>query len=72
MSHIDDIWDFLSNDKETAEALYDSHLSLVTMKTNQAMKGLTALAFVIFPMTLVARMYRCFSFGHRRKKRPQK
>lgn len=57
IEHIDDIWSFLSNDKETAEALYDSHLSLVTMRTNQAMRTLTVLSFLVFPMTLVAGVF---------------
>jgi magnesium transporter len=56
-SHIDDIWNFLAGDKETAEALYDSHLSLVTMRTNQAIKNLSGLAFIIFPMSLVAAIF---------------
>jgi magnesium transporter len=57
IEHIDDIWSFLSNDKETAEALYDSHLSLVTMKTNQAMRTLTVLSFLVFPLTLIAGVF---------------
>jgi magnesium transporter len=57
IAHIEDIWSFLSNDKETAEALYDSHLSLVTIKTNQAMRTLTLLSFLVFPMTLVATVF---------------
>jgi magnesium transporter len=57
IEHVDDIWSVLANDKETAEALYDSHLSLVTMKTNQAMRTLTVLSFLILPMTLVATVF---------------
>lgn len=57
VTHIEDIWNFLSNDKETAEALYDSHLSLMTLKTNHAIKNLTGLAFIVFPMTLVAAIF---------------
>jgi len=57
IAHIDDIWNFLSNDRDTAETLYESHLSLVTMKTNHAMKSLTALAFVIFPTSLAAAIF---------------
>lgn len=57
IAHIEDIWGFISNNKETAETLYDSHLSLVTMKTNQAMRTLTVLSFLVFPMTLVAAIF---------------
>jgi magnesium transporter len=55
--HDREIAEFLDNYKDTVDALYDSHLSLVTYRTNKATKTLTALAFVIFPMTLVAAIF---------------
>jgi magnesium transporter len=55
--HYREIKDFLENYRDTVNALYDSHLSLVTYRTNQATKTLTALAFIVFPMTLVAAVF---------------
>ncbi len=56
-AHGREICDFLNNDKDTIDALYDSHLSLISHHTNQEIKTLTALAFTIFPMTLVAAIF---------------
>lgn len=55
--HMKEIWDYLDNDRETINAVYESHLSLVTFETNLATRKLTGLAFVIFPMTLVAAVF---------------
>jgi magnesium transporter len=55
--HSGEIRDFLANDSDTISALYDAHLALVSYRTNQATKTLTALAFIIFPMTLVAAIF---------------
>lgn len=55
--HHREIREFLDNYKDTVDALYDSHLSLVTYRTNQTTKTLTALAFIVFPMTLVAAVF---------------
>lgn len=57
LDHTKEIWDFLENDRETIAAIYDSSVSLMAMKTNEASKNLAALAFVIFPMTLVAAIF---------------
>jgi magnesium transporter len=57
LGHIKEIWDYLDNDKDTIDAIYDSHLSLVTFETNLATRKLTGLAFIIFPMTLVAAIF---------------
>jgi magnesium transporter len=57
VTHIEDVWTYLSNDRDTAETLYESHLSLITLKTNEAMKSLTALAFVVFPTSLAAAIF---------------
>jgi magnesium transporter len=57
LGHMKEIWDYLDNDRDTIDAVYDSHLSLVTFETNQATRKLTGLAFVVFPMTLVAAIF---------------
>lgn len=55
--HSREIREFLDNDRETVDALYDAHLSLVSYRTNQATQALTALALIIFPMNLVAAVF---------------
>ena len=56
-THSREIRDFLENDRDTISALYDAHLALVSYRATQATKTLTALAFIIFPMTLVAAIF---------------
>jgi magnesium transporter len=55
--HAQEIDDYLENDKETIDAIYDSHISLVTYATNDAMRKLTALTLVLLPTTLVATIF---------------
>ncbi|HTM69144.1 MAG TPA: CorA family divalent cation transporter [Candidatus Binatia bacterium] len=55
--HGREILGFLENDRDTIYAMSDAHLTLVTYKTNNATKTLTALAFIIFPMNLVAAVF---------------
>lgn len=55
--HSREIREFLESDKDSVGALYDAHLSLVSYRTNQATKTLTALALIIFPMNLVAAIF---------------
>lgn len=57
LGHGHEILGFLENDRDAVHALADAHLTLVTYKTNNAIKTLTALAFVIFPMNLVAAIF---------------
>lgn len=57
IGHSRDIREFLENDKDSVGALYDAHLALVSYRTNQATKTLTALALVIFPANLVAAIF---------------
>lgn len=56
-THGKEIWAFLENDKDTIDALYDSHMAMVTFRTNDATRKLTGLAFVIFPSTLMAAIF---------------
>ncbi len=55
--HAREISEFLQSDHETINAIYDSHVSYLELETNEATKTLTALAFVVFPMTLVATVF---------------
>jgi magnesium transporter len=57
VGHTKEIWDFLENDKNTIDAVYESYLSLITYESSQATKTLTALAFIIFPATLTATIF---------------
>jgi len=55
--HSREIREFLENDRDTVSALYDAHLAMVSFRAAQATRTLTALAFIIFPMTLVAAIF---------------
>ena len=57
VGHTKEIWDYLENDKDTIDAVYESHTSLVTHNTSIASQRLAALAFIIFPTTLVAAIF---------------
>jgi magnesium transporter len=57
VGHTKEIWDYLENDKDTIDAVYDSHTSLVTHNTSMASQRLAALALIIFPTTLVAAIF---------------
>jgi len=61
--HGREIWSFLENDKETVDALYDSHLAFVNFRTSEASRKLAALAFVVLPMTLVAAVFTTHATG---------
>ncbi len=57
IGHTKEIWDYLKNDRDTIDAVYDSHTSLVTHSTSQASQRLAALALIIFPTTLAATVF---------------
>ncbi len=57
VGHTKEIWDFLETDKIAIDSIYDSYISLITYETSEASKTLTALAFIILPMTLVAAIW---------------
>lgn len=48
------VWNMLENHKETVETLYDTNISFLSMRSNEIMKRLTLMAFVTFPLTLIA------------------
>jgi magnesium transporter len=57
INHTKDIWDFLSNYKDTTDALYETHESLVSHRLNQIIKTLTVFSVIVFPMTLLATIF---------------
>lgn len=57
VDHIQDIWDRLEGDSETLDALEDSHISLLNVRTNDVMRVLTLFAVIVFPLTLVAGIF---------------
>ncbi len=56
------IWNLLENNRELFYDLRNTNDSQLSIKTNAAIKGLTMLAFVTFPLTLIATL---FSMGAR-------
>ncbi len=57
VDHVDRIWDALDEYKEVIEGLSDTHDSLASNDTNQAMRTLTVIATVLLPITVVASIY---------------
>ena len=51
------VWNMLETHKETVEALYDTNISFLSMRSNEIMKRLTLMAFVTFPLTLIAAIF---------------
>ena len=51
------VWNMLENHKETIETLYDTNISFLSMRSNEIMKRLTLMAFVTFPLTLIAAIF---------------
>ena len=55
--HLEEMEGFLENDKDTLDAISTAQMSLMNFRTSQASQRLSALAFVVFPMTLVATVF---------------
>ena len=51
------IWHILENHKETAEALHETNQSLLSMRTAEITKNLTMMAFITFPLMLIASLF---------------
>jgi magnesium transporter len=51
------VWHILENHKETIEALHETNESLLSMRTAQITKNLTIMAFITFPLTLLASLF---------------
>jgi magnesium transporter len=57
INHTKDIWDFLSNYKDTIDALHETQESLVSNKLNDIMKMLTIFSVIVFPLNLIAALF---------------
>jgi magnesium transporter len=51
------IWDMLENFKEVSEALEDSNESVLSHRTNDVLRVLTAISVVVLPLTLIASIW---------------
>jgi magnesium transporter len=51
------VWHILENHKETIEALHETNESLLSMRTAEITKNLTIMAFITFPLTLLASLF---------------
>ncbi|PJE64127.1 MAG: hypothetical protein COU90_04630 [Candidatus Ryanbacteria bacterium CG10_big_fil_rev_8_21_14_0_10_43_42] len=51
------VWHILENHKETIEALHETNASLISMRTAEITKNLTIMAFITFPLTLLASLF---------------
>lgn len=52
-----EIWETLSVQKETVDALHDTNQSLIDFRSNQIMKTLTIFSVTMLPLTLLASLY---------------
>ncbi len=57
ISHTKDIWDYLTNYKDTINALHETQESMTSLKINEIMKTLTIFSVVVFPLTLLAAIF---------------
>ncbi len=51
------VWHILENHKETIEALRETNESLISLRTTEITKNLTIMAFITFPLTLLASLF---------------
>ena len=51
------IWHILENHKETIEALHETNESLLSLRMAEITKNLTIMAFITFPLTLIASLF---------------
>lgn len=57
LAHTRDIWDYLTNYKDTINALHETQESMTSLKINEIMKTLTIFSVVVFPLTLLAAIF---------------
>jgi magnesium transporter len=55
--HHQKIWNYLENHKESIEALQQTNESMISIRTNEITKTLTIMAFITFPLTLLASLF---------------
>ncbi len=51
------VWNLLENSKEAIDALYDNNVAVLNIKQNEAMRILSIMAFVTFPLVLFAQLF---------------
>lgn len=51
------VWNLLENHKEAIDALYDNNVTVLNIKQNEAMRILSIMAFVTFPLVLFAQLF---------------
>lgn len=51
------VWNLLENHKEATDALYDNNVTVLNIKQNEAMRILSIMAFVTFPLVLFAQIF---------------
>lgn len=54
VEHTEDIWGMLENFSDTIDAIHESHVSLLNLRSNQIMQRFTLFTSIIFSLTLVA------------------
>ena len=57
MDYTKEIWDTLEVQRDTINALHETHASLLENRTNEIMKTLTVFMGIIYPLTLVATLF---------------
>lgn len=57
VNHTKDIWEFLSNYKDTIDALHETYESLNAHRLNTIIKTLTIFSVIVFPLTLLAAIF---------------
>ena len=51
------VWNLVENSKEAIDALYDNNVAVLNIKQNEAMRILSIMAFVTFPLVLFAQLF---------------
>lgn len=51
------VWNLIENSKEAIDALYDNNVAVLNIKQNEAMRILSIMAFVTFPLVLFAQLF---------------
>lgn len=57
IEHIKEIWDSVELQRDTINALHETHASLIENRTNDIIKTLTMISVVTFPLTLIAAIF---------------
>ncbi len=52
-----EIWNLLESHKETLDALQDTNMSLISMRTNEIMRTLTVFSVILLPLSLIVGIF---------------